>query len=236
MSAAQDEFDQLMRSGQHRLKRTQSDDECSNSEEGASPEITTAQQRVGKSRDKIPKTRYQANTGPKGVISDAQDYADSRQRTQNGTRACDSKDDDDFMRKWRIGRLQELRSGRKAEIEPRQWGGMPTVDGERYLEAVDQSPSGTVVVVFIFDDRSQVSTVIEGCLRNLARRYADQTRFIKMHYCEAQMERAGVPALLAYEDGEKFATLVPLIDELPEEGEVSPKTVEAVLKEHNVLR
>lgn len=42
------------------------------------------------------------------------------------------------------------------------------------------------------------------------------------------MEPAGVPALLAYRGGDKFAGLVPVMQEL--QGEVSAATLEGVLR------
>lgn len=44
------------------------------------------------------------------------------------------------------------------------------------------------------------------------------------------MEPAGVPALIAYRGGEKFAGLVPMIDELPDDAEVSSITIENVMQ------
>lgn len=44
------------------------------------------------------------------------------------------------------------------------------------------------------------------------------------------MEPAGVPALLAYRGGDKFAGLVPMIDELPDDAELSSTVIETLLK------
>jgi hypothetical protein len=44
------------------------------------------------------------------------------------------------------------------------------------------------------------------------------------------MEVAGVPAILAYRGGEKFAGLVPITEELPEEAELSVEILGALLK------
>lgn len=51
-------------------------------------------------------------------------------------------------------------------------------------------------------------------LQDLAARYSD-TRFIALHYLDAEIEHAGVPALLAYRNGEQFASLTPLVEEVP---------------------
>ena len=55
-------------------------------------------------------------------------------------------------------------------------------------------------------------------------------RFIKLHYEDAQMEPMGVPAIIAYRNGDKFAGLVPLINELPDDAELNAITLEAVFK------
>ena len=46
------------------------------------------------------------------------------------------------------------------------------------------------------------------------------------------MEPAGVPALLAYRGGEKFAGLVPVIDEIPDDADLSEGTLEHVLRRY----
>ena len=77
--------------------------------------------------------------------------------------------------------------------------------------------------------QSDVSTAIEVCLRQLARRHID-TRFVKLHYIDAEMEPAGIPALLAYRGGEKFAGLVPIINEIPDDADLSDSTLENMLR------
>ena len=77
--------------------------------------------------------------------------------------------------------------------------------------------------------QSQVSITLERYLRQLAGRHQD-TRFVRLHFEDAQMEPAGVPALIAYRGGEKFAGLVPMIDELPDDAEVSSITIENVMQ------
>lgn len=44
------------------------------------------------------------------------------------------------------------------------------------------------------------------------------------------MEIAGVPAILAYRGGDKFAGLIPVIDEIPETDELSAESVGVALK------
>jgi hypothetical protein len=49
------------------------------------------------------------------------------------------------------------------------------------------------------------------------------------------MEPAGVPAIIAYRGGDKFAGLVPLVDELPDDADLSAATLETVMQRLVVL-
>ena len=46
------------------------------------------------------------------------------------------------------------------------------------------------------------------------------------------MEPAGVPALLAYRGGDKFAGLVPVIQEIPDDADLSASTLEMVMRRY----
>lgn len=134
----------------------------------------------------IPTKRYGANTGPKGVISDAQDFRDSRRNQRTSMRAScpaatlgnpsrgsevvigrvdeeddfglDAEEDDGFMKKWMQSRLKEMQGGLKESTmhrngtKVRAFGSLTMVDPDGYLDAVDNSPPDTVVVVYIYDD------------------------------------------------------------------------------------
>ncbi|KAK4984583.1 hypothetical protein LTR66_008453, partial [Elasticomyces elasticus] len=82
--------------------------------------------------------------------------------------------------------------------------------------------------------KSEVSAEIESCIGQLARKHRG-TRFVKLHYADAEMEVAGVPAVLAYRGGDKFAGLVPLADELPDDAKLDAWSLEAVLVRHQIL-
>ena len=61
------------------------------------------------------------------------------------------------------------------------------------------------------------------------------TRFIKLHYQDAEMEPAGVPAVLAYRAGDKFAGLVPVMDEIPDDADLSAVSLEKVFQRYVML-
>jgi hypothetical protein len=79
--------------------------------------------------------------------------------------------------------------------------------------------------------QSEVSLLIEQCVWDLARRHKS-TRFIKLHYEEAEMEPAGVPAILAYRGGDKFAGLVPVLDEMMDDEDLSADALAAALRRY----
>ena len=204
MSAAQNEFNELMRDKERRTRHPEDDQDdarsflnLSDEDEDRTPpasnfdpEDAPPRASTSSARHIIPHTRYGANTGPKGVISDAQNFRDSRRQHRMSMRSgttlpaqapdlgaqptfgqreklADHDDeyeedlddeDDDFMRQWRSGRLREMQNGgHESRMHHRArgarcWGGLATVDGQGYLDAVDKSGPDTVVAVYIYDD------------------------------------------------------------------------------------
>ncbi|KAI9875371.1 MAG: hypothetical protein M1830_008574 [Pleopsidium flavum] len=145
-------------------------------------------------------------------------------------------DDEEFVRSWRQNRMNELQDPRTRRVSPskRKYGSLELVDAVGYLDAVEKVSAEAVVVVCIYDDESSVSGLVEDCLNTLARKH-QTTRFIKLHYIEAEMDEACVPAVLAYKAGELFANLVAVIDEIPAGRDLSSLSLELVLKQNKVL-
>jgi hypothetical protein len=266
MTTAQDEYNELFRDKSRRTHHPEDDNESIPSENddllsdfdepSALPNLP--------SRDHVPRNKSYSNTGPKGVIADAQAFEAARRERNSSPKAgtqnyaytpnvarlsldgrskgsqsgSDIESEDEFMAEWRQKRLNQLSSnGRQASnsiAQPRSratYGGLVSVDGEGFLDAVDRSPSNTVVVVFIYDDSSEVSYMVEDCMRQLARKHKT-TRFVKLHYLDAEMEPAGVPAVLAYRGGDKFAGLVPVVDEIPDDADLSAITLENLFQKY----
>lgn len=137
----------------------------------------------------VPKTVFEANTGPKGVISDAQSYERAKQKTSRRTFGYDlspakhqqltsekfpphdpssgTEEDDDedaFMRKWRQARMQELQQASRRGSpgrNKRKWGRLETVGANGYLDAIEQTPRSTVVVVCIYDPDVSLFVLIQ---------------------------------------------------------------------------
>lgn len=130
-------------------------------------------------------TQFDANTGPKGVIADARSFETAKKRTFRQTLYAFSsgitspgspnrkwreksqspspdnsadEEEDEFMRRWRANRLDELASKnqdiktRRQSPSQRRYGSLVTVDPLGYLDAVEKVPAYTTVVVLIYDD------------------------------------------------------------------------------------
>ncbi|KAI9768218.1 MAG: hypothetical protein M1840_005048 [Geoglossum simile] len=217
----------------------------------------------------VPATLFSANTGPKGVIADAQSFEKakhsswrSRLRSNMTKRTApnntqfskelakaptqgtiergdlSSDDDEKFMREWRKYRLKELQTfdprARRRSPSKRTFGRVEVVDASGYLDAVEKVGPETVVIVAIYDDESPVSRLVEDCLSTLAQKYSE-TRFVKLHYIEAEMDAVSVPAILAYKGGNLFANLVSVIDEIPPNRNLSSSSLELVMQRHHIF-
>jgi hypothetical protein len=58
----------------------------------------------------------------------------------------------------------------------------------------------------------------------------DTVRFIKLHNSDAELDPAVLPAILAYKRGDKFADLLPLLNQLPDDSELSAVSLETVFR------
>lgn len=65
----------------------------------------------------------------------------------------------------------------------------------------------------------------------IARNHAT-TRFIKLHFLDAEMDEIAAPGILAYKGGECFANLVSVINEIPTGRDLNSATLEGVLQEY----
>lgn len=71
---------------------------------------------------------------------------------------------------------------------------------------------------------------MEDCLANLARKQPS-TRFIKLHHEIAEMDHIEAPALLAYRNGDIFATIVDIMRQFPNGRSCSSESLEDLLKQ-----
>lgn len=150
---------------------------------------------------------------------------------------------------------------RRSSPSMRKYGTLLTVDPNGYLDAVEKVHAETTVIVYIYDDQvspsissilptplphclpadpnttdtppaqSEVSRIVEDALRHLAHKHAT-SRFIKLHYLDAEMDDIAVPGIIAYKGGECFANLVSLVNEIPSGRDMNSSTLEWMLQQY----
>lgn len=199
--SAQEEFERLVNSNREVLKTHPEDRNASETESEEEEKQDEGQEQSDNDSDyadsihddrrnmgsrttttyTVPTTVFEANTGPKGVIADAQSYERERRKTFRRTlldltgldlskktdadkdRKTDSNkdkipldaDDEEFMQRWREKRMRELSQQqnhmRRNSPSKRLYGTVDEVDAEGYLNAIERVPPDTTVVVCIFD-------------------------------------------------------------------------------------
>lgn len=158
MSSAQDEFNQILNSNKVRFSSHPEDrdrdsspasDEDDDVEQNLPSDDDNGTMRSRTTSYQVPNTVFDANTGPKGVIADAQAFERARKQSfrktlgghssaaaakddttllnnsppPDGTAAAgDSGDDEEsrFIRKWRESRMQQLQSQNMRRSSPRR--------------------------------------------------------------------------------------------------------------------
>ncbi|KAK9316609.1 hypothetical protein V1522DRAFT_400685 [Lipomyces starkeyi] len=142
------------------------------------------------------------------------------------------REDMSVLQKWREQRLQELRAD--AEVSSlgqlQTFGMLKDADADGYLNALESGDRKQVVILLLFDE-SQESKMISSLLSQIAQRYIT-INFIRMHYLETEMDKVGIPAILAYKNhGDQIiANIARVVDELPPISGLTAATLESVLK------
>ncbi|KAH3939816.1 hypothetical protein HBH70_101270 [Parastagonospora nodorum] len=273
-TAAQDEFNELLRDKDRETRHPEdrhddsdiSEPESAGAADDYLEKIDTDDEldlpKDMRSNYYMPSMRSEANTGPKGVIADAQAFEQAKKQARRFTwkknaspptynaaawhdkdgASSEDEGDDSFMKEWRAARLRELQNvGQKIRSRTnspsrRIYGNFPLVDAEGYLDAVDKSSPETTVVVYIFNHHVQsgVDQEVDICMREVAKRN-DTVRFIKLHAEDAEMDPDVLPAVLAYKRGDKFADLLPMLDQLPDDSELSAVSLETLFRANRIL-
>jgi hypothetical protein len=77
--------------------------------------------------------------------------------------------------------------------------------------------------------QSTVDQEVDHCMQEVAKRN-DTVRFVKLHGEDAEMDPDVLPAVLAYKRGDKFADLLPMLDQLPDDSELSAVSLETLFR------
>lgn len=159
--------------------------------------------------------RSEANTGPKGVIADAQAFEQARKKARRFTfksgasqqqqykveRQWHEKDvsseeeDDSFMKEWRAARLRELQNvgqrirSRTNSPSRRIYGSFQSVNAEGYLDALDKTSADTTVVVYIFNHKVRSDLVSCSIILRTAEPNFNRPRSRRLHAPSCQAQR-----------------------------------------------
>ncbi|KAJ8101197.1 hypothetical protein POJ06DRAFT_250728 [Lipomyces tetrasporus] len=148
----------------------------------------------------------------------------------NGER---KREDMSVLLKWREDRLRELKANAtvpSSHAQSHSFGKLIDADSDGYLEALESGDRNQVVIVLLYDE-SQESKMISALLSQIAQQYITIS-FVQMHYSETEMDKVGIPAILAYTDhGDRIvANIARVVDELPPTSRLEVANLESVLK------
>ncbi|KAL2075587.1 hypothetical protein VTL71DRAFT_530 [Oculimacula yallundae] len=152
-----------------------------------------------------------------------------------------ASEEEEFVERWREQRREELKRegndirNRRTSPSVRRYGRFDEVDALGYLDAIEKVTRDTVVVVFVYDPECPVSQVISDALSPLVPKNPS-IHFVRVHYEDIEFDNAGVPAILAYKNqGDLFANLTYIIDQIPDDTLFDTRALENILKKHKVL-
>ncbi|KAJ3176720.1 hypothetical protein HDU87_004859 [Geranomyces variabilis] len=124
----------------------------------------------------------------------------------------DDQEDAAYLDSYRAKRLAQLAHAAHA---PR-FGSVITLDtSDAYLQAIDDAPPATLVIIHLYDHRIEPCRLVDALLVQLAsRRPAVKFCRIEAGVADETFDRIALPALIAYRAGETVATAMRVLDEV----------------------
>ncbi|XP_071961417.1 phosducin-like protein [Antedon mediterranea] len=208
-------------------------------------------------------SRSTTKTGPKGVIADWRRYKqlenEKREQQEVERKAlhkklaltCRSNLDEDkskkeeeeaelgivldeeFLRKYREDRLREMRTAAKHSPT---FGKVLDLEGDEYVDAIDNENEHVTVMVHIYLDNIVACNAVNGCFQCLAKEYP-KVKFCTVKADKVQVSKSfstsALPALLVYRGGNVLGNFVRVSDELGED--FYSNDLEAFLQQHSLL-
>eukprot|EP00568_Trieres_chinensis_P012997 CAMPEP_0183299498 /NCGR_PEP_ID=MMETSP0160_2-20130417/6221_1 /TAXON_ID=2839 ORGANISM="Odontella Sinensis, Strain Grunow 1884" /NCGR_SAMPLE_ID=MMETSP0160_2 /ASSEMBLY_ACC=CAM_ASM_000250 /LENGTH=327 /DNA_ID=CAMNT_0025461753 /DNA_START=18 /DNA_END=1001 /DNA_ORIENTATION=+ len=132
--------------------------------------------------------------------------------SDSGGESSDSDENENFMRRYRNRRLEELRA---ASLPP-VYGEIKEVSPDEFSRAVDDSDPRTSLVVHIYEFSVPECAVLNLHLESLARSLP-HTRFLRLRASVAGLsaDPVGLPSVLIYRGGKLLHNLTPITESLP---------------------
>uniref|UniRef100_A0A8C6U8F8 Phosducin-like n=1 Tax=Neogobius melanostomus TaxID=47308 RepID=A0A8C6U8F8_9GOBI len=165
---------------------------------------------------------------------DIQDKIKSKMTMQEYNMLQEQQDDEDFLQRYRMQRIEEMRrqlcrGKRFAQV-------YELSNGEDFLEALDKEDKSTLVMIHIYEADVPGCEAMSGSLMCLAQEYP-LVKFCSVRSSvistSAMFRDSALPALLVYKGGDLIGNFVRLTDQLGED--FFAVDVEALLQEYGLL-
>ncbi|KAF9136209.1 hypothetical protein BGX30_011304 [Mortierella sp. GBA39] len=114
----------------------------------------------------------------------------------------------------------------------KMFGSLMEMNAAQYVSAIDSEKKDVTVVIHIYSEFNPTSKKLDGCLIQLAGRYAT-TKFIRIKAREVDFDEEVCPTVLVYRAGDLIANFVMISYELSEDFDSTE--LEELLTKHKVI-
>lgn len=134
----------------------------------------------------------------------------------------EDEDEKAILGKIRGNRLREMAWSSKASgpggggARKKVFGSLMEMNGAQYVNSIDTEKKDVAIVIHIYNEYNPACKKLDGCLIQLAARYAT-TKFIRIKAFEVDFDEEVCPTVLVYRAGELIANLVMITFELSED-------------------
>ncbi|KAF9981886.1 hypothetical protein BGZ65_003467 [Modicella reniformis] len=156
-----------------------------------------------------------------------------QEKIAQGVLDKDDEEDKTTLEKLRGDRLRELTGGKRAsQVRKKMFGYLVEMNSTQYVDAIDAERKDVAIVIHIYSEYNPACKKLDGCLIQLAGRYAT-TKFIRIKARELDFDEEVCPTVLVYRAGDLIANLVMITFELSEN--YDDIEVEELLTKNKVL-
>jgi len=145
-------------------------------------------------------------------------------------------DDDAFLNEYAAKRMREMMQLYEAKKNPVFGTVYELIDADAFIKAIDEDSNVATVLLHLYETKVKNCEIFDRCLASLAERYT----MVKCCRIRAslvgaskRLQSVGLPAVLAYREGQLIGNFVRIGDELDEDFDV--ENVEQYLKEFGIL-
>ncbi|KAG0202590.1 hypothetical protein BGX28_004936 [Mortierella sp. GBA30] len=155
----------------------------------------------------------------------------------------DDEDEDEkrALERIRSKRMQDMSWAAKGAVGAgggggqagrKMFGSLMEMNAAQYVSAIDSEKKDVTVIIHIYSDYNPLCKKLDGCLIQLAGRYAT-TKFIRIKAREVDFDEEVCPTVLVYRSGELIANLVMITYEMSED--FDDAELEELFTKHKVL-